>query len=134
MSAAKAKHNRPSELLLGPLPSEKINKTLGLELEAGEVVFSVAAQLHSSKRHGNEYAKSLPFVGPIVSNPLYVGDDLNNPEKIELVGRVPSLGTAVLVALNLTLDAHGRYHVASVYPISLKKVEGRRQKGFLKPL
>lgn len=131
MSAGRVKHNRPSELIIGPLPSKKINKTLELELEEGVVVFSVAAQLHASRKHGDEYARCLPFVGGIIADPLYVGDDDNNPGKIELIGRAVSLGTSILVAVSIDPDDQGRYHVTSLYPVSHKKVEGRRRKGFL---
>lgn len=65
-------------------------------------------------------------------DPLYIGDDEANAGKIELISRVPAIGEFVLVAINLELDEQGRYHVASFYIVSEKKINGRREKGFLK--
>lgn len=127
MSAAKNKHNRPRDLVLGKLPCAKINAALGLELEEGDVVFTAAAQVHAERRHPNEFAKCLPFVGLVVTDPLYVGDDGRNEGKIELIAKVQTLGTAVLAAIVLEPDSDGRYRVASLYPLGLKKVEQRRQ-------
>ena len=102
-----------------------------MELEAGEVVLSPAAQAHAARRHPVEYSRLLPHLDDIIADPLYIGDDHNNPG-IELVGRVHSLGTLALVAVIVERDDKGRYHVVSFYPISDEKAQGRRQKGFLK--
>lgn len=118
------------DLVLGPLPVEAINKTLELELDEGDVVFTGAAQKHAASRHPDDYAKCLPHVAAIVANPLYLGDDFENEGKIELVGR--PLGTPILVAVSIEKDARGRYHVVSVYPVSEGTIEGRRKKGRLK--
>ena len=60
------------------------------------------------------------------------GDDVRNSGKIEFVGRPPGLGTPLLIAVVITPDAHGRYNIASFYPVSEGKVQSRKQKGFLK--
>jgi hypothetical protein len=121
------------QLQLGELPATCINRTLGLELEAGLVVFAQNAQLHAYRRHPDDFARCLPFIGAVVANPLYVGDDFRNPGKIELISRVPSLGSALLVALTIERDAVGQYHVASFYPISEDRILGRIKKGFTHP-
>ena len=119
------------DLILGPLPVDAINRTLGLEMEAGEVIFSAAAQAHAYRSHSDDYPKCVPHVGLVVERPHYLGDDLNNPGKIELVSRVPALGGGLLVALTIEMDADGRYNVCSCYPIGEKKIENRRQSGHL---
>lgn len=129
---ARQKHNAPVDLVLGALPTKLIFETLGIELENGLVVFSAAAQIHASRRHPAEFPQCLPFVGDIVTSPLYLGDDARNPGKIECISRVPSLGSGVLVALSLEPDEKGRYHVTSIYPIGYSKIEARRSAGYLK--
>lgn len=128
---ARTKTPVPVDLILGPLPVDAINRTLGLELEPGDVVFTAAAQAHVYNRRPGEYSKCLPHVGPVVMKPHYLGDDLKNPGKIELVARVPALGGGLLVAIVIEADESGRYSVASCYPIGEKKIENRRQSGHL---
>jgi len=120
------------DLILGPLPVDWINRTLGHELEPGDVIFSVRAQRHALKNHPDDYPKCLPHVGSVVQNPHYLGDDLKNPGKIEMVSRIPALGGGLLVALVIEPDADGRYNVSSCYPVGEKKIENRRQGGYLK--
>ena len=119
------------DFMLGPLPVDSINRTLGHDLSPGDVIFTVAAQRHVLRNHPEDYPRCLPHVRNVVQHPHYLGDDLKNPGKIEMVSRVPALGTGLLVALVIEPDAHGRYGVSSCYPISEKKIENRRQKGFL---
>lgn len=120
-------------LFFGPLPVETINPTLDLELDTGSVVLSINAQKHASKRHPKEYGRCLPVVANVIAYPLYLGDDLKNPGKIELVGRPPALGSPLLVAVDMAPDADGNYNVVSFYPISEAKVQNRRDKGHLLP-
>jgi len=120
-----------TELILGQLPADAINGTLDTELEPGEVVFSIPAQKHAMRRHPDDFARCLPHVGGVVTGPLYVGDDFRNPGKIELVSRLPVLGGGLLVAVALERDDAGRYHVASVYPVSQSKIDTRRRAGTL---
>ena len=119
------------ELLLGALPVESINKTIGTELEPGQVVLSRAGQAHAARRHPNEYPILLPFLNEIIADPMYIGDDRKN-SGIELVGRVNGANSWALVAVTLEPDKKGRYHIASFYPVSDGKVQSRRQRGFLK--
>lgn len=126
------KFPKTPDLILGALPSEMLNRLFGFELDPGEVILSGAAQKHSAKRHPEDYPFCLPHISSIVTSPLYAGDDLLNPGKIELIGRIPSENLIILVAVNLEIDTNGCYHVASFYRISEKKVENRRLKGHLK--
>ena len=115
------------DLVLGPLPVEAINRTLGLELEPGDVIFSAGAQVHAAKRHSLEYAQCLPHAGAVATNPSYVGDDFKNTGKIELVRKVPGLLGGVLLAIAIEIDDAGFYRVVSMYPVSERKIENRRQ-------
>lgn len=116
---------------LGPLPVEAINRTIGTQLQPGSVIFSRAAQIHAAKRHPNDYERCKPFVGAVIGNPLYVGDDFKNGGKIELVARISALGQSLLVAVNLERDLRDRYHICSVYPVTEQKIQARREKGYL---
>lgn len=62
-------------------------------------------------------------------SPLYNGDDHRN-SGIELIGRIPSGN--MLIAVCIEPDGDGRYHVCSVYMVAEKKIQGRRERGFLK--
>lgn len=129
--AKKPKREKRKEISLGPLPVDKINKALEMEMVAGDVVFSVGAQVHAERHHPDAFLLCLPYLSGIVSDPLYIGDDHKNPG-IELISRVTVANTMVLVAINLEPDGQGRYHVLSFYPVTIAKIEGRRQRGFLK--
>jgi hypothetical protein len=95
------------------------------------VLLSRAAQKHASKRHPTDYPLCLPHLATVISSPLYIGDDYKNAG-IELITRVAALGEFVLVAVNLEADESGHYHIASFYIISEKRIQGRREKGFLR--
>jgi hypothetical protein len=123
--------SRHPDLILGPLPVGIINRTLGTQLEPGDVVLTRGAQAHANRRHPNDYPKCLPHLGSVLAFPRYIGDDFRNTG-IEIVGQVNAIGSLVLVAVELVPDALGRYEVASFYMISEKKAQSRRQRGFLK--
>lgn len=120
------------DLALCPMPVEVINLTMEMELEPGDVVLSKGAQVHALSRHPEEYPVCLPHVAAVVANPLYIGDDFKNPGSIELIGMVPAIGSFMLVAVTVIRDADGQYNVCSFYPITEKKIQPRRERGFLK--
>ncbi|MBN8532525.1 MAG: hypothetical protein J0L51_00415 [Rhizobiales bacterium] len=124
--------SKQPDLILGLLPVEDINRTLNLELDAGLVVFSRAAQRHAAARHPSEYPVLQPHVAAILAAPLYLGDDFRNLGKIELIGTAHGLTGFVLVAITVERDEQGHYHVASLYPVSRGKIESRKAKGFLR--
>ena len=119
-------------LRLGPLPVMEVYRATGHELDEGDVVLSINAQKHAAKRHPEDYARCLPHLGSIISNPLFIGDDHKNADKIELVSRVRVLGSGLLIAVKIEADSKGDYHVVSFYPISEKKITNRVEKGFLR--
>lgn len=130
--AKKEKRPQVADLILGPLPVDAINRTLDYELEPGNVIFTAAAQRHAFKSHPDDYPRCLPHVGSVVTDPHYLGDDLRNPGKIELVARIPALGKGLLVAIVVEPDDNGDYSVASCYPVGETKIENRRQAMHLK--
>ena len=127
-------HRNPLRPLpLGPLPVEVINLTLNLELEPGHVIFSIPAQRHALKRHPVDFPRCLPYTGSVIANPLFIGDDFRNPDKIELISRIAALGGPMLVAISVEMDANGIYHVTSCFPFSEAKITARLSAGFLCP-
>lgn len=125
--------SKQPDLLIGEMPVEMVNRTLGLELEPGEIIFTRAAQGHAAKRHPAEYPRCVPHLATIVLTPLYVGDDFRNGGKIEMIGRVVALNGYLLVAVTIDRDPDGRYHVCSVYPVKESQVENRKRRGYLRP-
>ena len=119
---------------LGRLPVEAINRTLDMELDAGSVKISAAAQVHAKNRHPEDFQRCFPYLAQIIANPLYVRDDFRNDGKIELVGNPVGLEDWLLVAVTIALDANGCYNVASFYPVSEGKVIKRRDSGHLRRL
>ena len=67
-----------------------------------------------------------------MTNPLYIGDDFRNPNKIEMISRVPAINSAILVAVNIERDTRGDYNVVSFYPVDERKLGSRLDRGFLK--
>ena len=120
------------DLSLGPIPAEVINLTLGLDLDPGPVILSRNAQKHALSSHPVEYPPCLPHVAAVVADPLNLGDDFKNGGKIEMIGRVPAPGSFLLVAVTIERDPAGRYNVCSFYPISEKKIQPRRARGYLR--
>jgi Barnase-EndoU-ColicinE5/D-RelE like nuclease len=125
------KSGRLKALDFGALPIKIITATLGIELEAGSTSLSANAQIHASRRHPNDYSRCLPHVAQVIANPLYLGDDVKNTGKIELISRIHAIGSGLLVAVELSLDNAGYYQVVSFYPVSEAKIERRRAKGRL---
>ena len=131
MSDIDPNQNNPLRSLFGPLPVGRINRALALELEPGDVVFSRRARQHAAEHHPDDFPLCLPFVASVVANPLYVGDDFRNDSKIELICRIPALGSGLLVAISVRRDPSGLCRIASIYPISDRKIANRLDKGLL---
>jgi hypothetical protein len=115
----------------GTLPVEAVNKTLGLELDAGGVFMPVNAQRHVQNKRPEDFARLFPHIAAVVANPLYVGDDFKNEGKIELVGAPIALGSALLVAIELKQDEQGKYAVTSFYALGETTIANRREKNHL---
>jgi hypothetical protein len=117
----------------GNFPDNIVNKTLGIDVEPGEVVFSVPAQNHANRRHPGDAALIIPHLSQVIEDPMYIGDDFNNPGKIELVRKIPdSGGRSALIAVTLEMDGRGFYNICSSYLITQSEVDKKRNKGILK--
>lgn len=132
MTTPTRRNRLPASITFGPMPHDSVNKTLGLEIDDGMVIMSGRSQIHTSNKRPDIYTQCLPHIARIVSAPLYIGDDLKNAGKIELVGRVLSINKTILVAVDLEKDLQGNYRVVTFYPISDQKVTNRLGNGFLK--
>lgn len=128
-----ARGPRLYELRPGSFPDEIVYKSLQIEVDPGEVVFSVPAQNHANKLHPGDAALIIPHLSLVIEDPTYVGDDLRNPGKIELVRAIPnSGGRSALIAITVEMDHRGLYNVCSSYLISQSEVDRKRSKGILK--
>lgn len=114
-------------------PDELVYRTLEIEVDPGEVVFSVPAQKHAHRRHPEDAPLIVPHLSQVIEDPMYIGDDLRNPGKIELVRAITgSGGRFALIAITVERDKSGVYHVCSSYLISQSEVDKKRQKGILR--
>lgn len=121
------------KLLPGNFPDNIVNKTLGIDVDPGEVIFSVPAQNHANKRHPGDAAVIIPHLSQVIEDPMYVGDDFNNAGKIELVRKIPnSDGQSALIAVTVEKDDKGFYNICSSYLITQSEVDKKRSKGILK--
>ncbi len=127
---------RIPKLELGDMPIQEINQALTelAPLIAGPVVMSAGAQIHASTRHPRDYARCLPHIGTVVSTPDFIGNDIRNPGKIELIKRVPTANVRILVAVKITKDRNNEYNVLSFYPVNERKIINRIRRGFLYPV
>jgi hypothetical protein len=119
----------------GNFPDNIVHKTLGIEVEPGEVIFSVPAQNHANRNHPGDAALIIPHLSQVIEDPMYVGDDFNNVGKIELVRMIPnSVGQSAfaLVAVTVEMDSKGFYNICSSYLITQSEVDKKRNKGILK--
>lgn len=123
---------KPLDIFPGKMPDEAIYRTLEIEIDPGDVKFSAPAQKHAFKRHGAELQTIIPHLSEIISDPMYMGDDFRNPDKIEFVRRIPGEDKPALVALTVEKGDDGYYHVCSSYLISQSDADKKRAKGILK--
>lgn len=129
--AKNKKTNKYQPIAFGALPVDYINVTLGMELEVGNVVMSANAQKHAANKHP-EFSQCLAFVSAILASPLYLGDDLQNDGKIEIIGKPHLLGFAMLIAVEVRRDKKGHYNISSVYSLPEDRIQNRKEKGYLK--
>ena len=130
-----SKRKGPSlyKLYPGEFPDEIDYKTLQIEADPGNVVFSVPAQNHANKGHPGDAALIIPHLAQVITDPMYVGDDTKNPGKIELVRMIPGAGgKSALVAVTVEQDNKGEYNICSSYLITQSEVDKKRAKGVLK--
>lgn len=116
----------------GKMPCDIIKKTLGIYVEPGDVVLSVAAQKHIIKRHPGELEYILPRLSQVIENPLYIGDDHRNPGKIEFVTPLPARDRFILISVTIEKNSgENNYHVCSAFLISQSKTDKRRNEKIL---
>lgn len=128
------KKNKLFDIFPGVMPDDEIFRTLGIELDPGDVKFSAPAQRHAHRRHPADVPLIIPHLSQIISAPTYLGDDFRNSGKIELVGRISTApGKAALIALTVEKDeTDGFYHICSSYLITQSELDKKRDKGILK--
>ncbi len=54
----KRTRRRPPAIILGPLPTDRINKCMGTELEPGLLIVPVGMDVHISRKRPDEYARA----------------------------------------------------------------------------
>lgn len=130
---SKVSKKKLADILPGDMPVDAIYETLGVEIDEGPVKCSVPAILHAQARHPHDVPVIIPHLSQLIGNPLYMGDDHRNPDKIEFVGRIAGHEGAALVALTIALsERDGHYHVCSMYMISQSELDKKRSAGILR--
>lgn len=128
-----AKGAKLFKLRPGKFPHEIVYSTLEIEAEPGDVIFSVPAQKHANSRHPGDAQFIIPHLSQVIEDPMYIGDDLRNPGKIELVRMIPNTGgKSALIAVTVEPDADGIYNICSSYLITQSEVDKKRGKHILK--
>ena len=128
-----AKGSKLFKLRPGKCPDDIVYRTLEIEADPGEVIFSVPAQKHANKRHPGDAQFIVPHLSQVIEDPMYVGDDFRNPGKIELVRMIPNTGgKSALIAVTVEPDEDGVYNICSSYLITQSEVDKKRDKGILK--
>ena len=121
---------------LGPLPVGAINRTLGTELEPGQVWLSTKAHEHAATDHPDDYPACLPRLADAIASPAFVGQAPEHAGNFILIKRIPATepGQSVLVAIGLERDRRGDYRVKSFYRITAERLNSFRTKGTVKPV
>lgn len=111
---------------LGPLCADRINKTIGTELETADVWVSKAAHRHIAEDHPNDYALVWAALPKLISNPTYVGERSRSTDSFYLVTTVDIDG-GVLMAISFKMSPHGTYNLQSAYTIKRSAIDNRRE-------
>ena len=117
-----------SAFRVGPLPTNKINQALGMDLLPGDVWVSKACHGHIARDHPEDYAVIIAAIFEIVAAPLYVGQDPKSSHNFYVVRRLPTGATGPfgLVAIGFEPNEFGGYNVRSAYALSQEDVDNRR--------
>jgi hypothetical protein len=126
------KKNRIYNVFPGSLPVDDIYSTLGIDVDAGDVIFTVPAQRHALRRHPQDVPVITPHLSGIIESPMYMGDDLRNPGKIEFVSKIRGHSGGALVAIAVEKNTDGYYHICSAYLISDSEFDKKKSKRILK--
>ena len=114
-------------LVLGPLPVDLINRTLGTELDPGDAILTANADRHIEKDHFTDYVLVKSSLALVIEEPTYIGQSPRHAGSFELVRRVvgPNGIDIVLAAVTLTRNEFGNYNVHSAYRLTEEKVTAR---------
>lgn len=121
---------------VGPLPAERVNRVLGTELDPADVWISKACHRHIAEDHPVDYEIIMANIVEIVADPTWIGQDPRHSANFYLVKRIVADSKdvpAILVAIGLTLNAHGTYSAKSAYRISQADIDTRRLRKSLHP-
>lgn len=116
-------------LNFGPLAVAAIERTIGLELDEGDVWLSKAAHGHIARDHPADYPAILGLIRTAINDPDYIGQKPNHAGNYYLVCRTRVGGA--LVALGIEQNEHGNHNIKSAYSISQAKIDSYRQSGHL---
>ena len=114
----------------------KISISELLELDLPRIVYASPGVInHIKKRHGRQLTKKMKdniidIIEKIIKNPEYVGLDYRRVSvgSLQLIKKVDN----IILLLGLEIDIEEQYiYVATMYPITLSKLNGRVYKGRL---
>lgn len=122
-------------LNLGPLPVDRINRTAGWQLLAGDVTVSKIAHEHIALAHPIEYADIMAALPGLIANPAFLGQDPSHPHAFYLVDALTTaVGAFAMVAIGFRRSTGGTYKVASAYGLKATQFSGRVKAQRLIPL
>lgn len=122
------KQRFPSQLAC-QAPIAAINQYLGFELSPGGVWVSVACHQHIALNHPDTYQACYPHLASLIPNPSFLGQSPHHSETIEIIKRFRGQGgepLIALMALRITANKHGNYHLETTYLIEDKDLDARR--------
>jgi len=114
----------------------KISISELLELDLPRIVYASPGVInHIKKRHGRQLTKKMKdniidIIEKIIKNPEYVGLDYGRASvgSLQLIKKVDN----IIILLGLEIDSEEQYiYVATMYPITLSKLNGKIYKGKL---
>lgn len=125
----------------GPFPHELVNRTLGTELEPGNVFCSVPAQKHMFDKHPADFSMVTANLPAIIQEPTYIGQAPHQARNLEFIKRIAVQEQdadeqvlrryVALAAVGLAPDEQGDYRIRSGYLIDEEDVTLWRAKGNL---
>jgi hypothetical protein len=122
-------------LNLGPLPVDRINRTIGTALLPGKVTVSKIAHEHIAVKHPLEYAQIMAVLPGLVANPAFIGRDPAHPHAFYLVDSMEvGPGSFAMVAIAFARSKGGTYKVASAYGLKASQLTSRVKTGRVVPL
>lgn len=122
-------------LSLGPLPVDRINRTIGTLLVEGHVTVSKKAHQHIAEKHPDEYAEIMEVLPSLIGNAAFIGRDPAHPHAFYLVDSLETkVGAFAMVAIAFERSSEGTYKVASAYGIKAAQFTSRVKAGRVVPL